>query len=208
MNKGNYKILLSCTILLNLVMSCACFPKKQFPETSHINANNINLLEGTYAMKNCFPEDSDGIIDMGLDNDESNQYPTFFHEVHNGLLVKPLKINSKKNYTFSLKISSPKRIEIEYLEDDLIVRKKNIRYTLKEDGFVYIKHRNFKIIGIPYVLGGFNKKRSRLALNEDNYLLFETSEFTSGGVFYAGFIAPVINFASKSKYKKIYQRIH
>lgn len=195
-------------IILNLCLGCASFPKTQKPSISLLNPSNIKLLEGTYALKHCYPVSSeDSIIDKIVTIADSNQYPTLFEEINNGILVKRLKMNSEKKYTFSLKILNSKRFEIDYLEDNLVVRKNSVRYKLKEDGFVHVKHRNFKIIGIPYVLGGINKKRSRLALNEDNYLLFETSEFFSGGVFYPGFIIPAIDFASKSKYKKIYQRI-
>ncbi|RED49989.1 hypothetical protein [Seonamhaeicola aphaedonensis] len=195
-------------IILNLCLGCASFPKTQTPSICHINLNNINLIEGTYAMKHCYPDSKDSIIYKSVFNEDLNRYPTLFEEINNGILVKRLKMNSEKEYTFSLKILNLKRIEIDYLEDNLVVRKNSVRYKLKEDGFVHIKHRNFKIIGIPYVLGGINKKRTRLALFEDNNLLLEASEFESGGVFYPGFIIPAINFASKSKYKKIYQRIN
>ena len=33
-------------------------------------------------------------------------------------------------------ILSPKRIEIDYLEDSLVIRKNTVRYKLKDDGFV------------------------------------------------------------------------
>jgi len=190
-------------------MGCARFTENQFPAISNINSNNVSLLEGTYFMKHYYPVTlKDSVLDKNSDNEDLKHYPTLFDEINNGLFVNRLKMDSEKNYTFSLKILSPKRIEIDYLEDSLVIRKNTVRYKLKNDGFVYIKHRNLKIIGIPYVLGGINKKRSRFALNEENNLIFETSEFRSGGVFYAGFIAPAINFGSKLKYEKIYLRIN
>ncbi|MCR8669205.1 hypothetical protein NO995_16075 [Aestuariibaculum sp. M13] len=208
MNKDNFKILFGSLILLSLVMSCASFPKNEFPSISYINRSNISLLEGNYCMKHFNTAYyNDSILHKSVSKEDLNKYPTLFHEINNGLLVRRLKLDSEKAHTFSLKILNPKRIEIDYIEDDLIIRKNSIRYRLKDDGFVYIKHRNFKIIGIPYILGGINQKRNRLALNVDYNLLFETSEFRSGGVFYPGFMVPVINFGSTSKYRKIYKRI-
>jgi len=209
MKRYSFYTLIGSLIALIMATSCASFPKRQFSSFSNIKSDNINSMEGTYALKHCYPVYlKDSIIDMTFINEDLNRYPTLFDEVNNGVFVKRLDMYSGKNYTFSLKILSPKRIEINYFEDDHIIRKNKIRYKLKEDGFVYIKHRNFKIIGIPYVFGGLRKKRSRLTLNEDGNLFLETSEFRSEGVFYPGFIVPAIDFASKSKYKKVYERIN
>jgi hypothetical protein len=57
-------------------------------------------------------------------------------------------------------------------------------------------------MGVPYLFGGFNKKRNRITLNKDHNLLFETSEFRSGGLFLL-----IVSPLGKLKYEKVYQRI-
>ena len=180
--------------------------KKGFSHS--LNIKNINALNGKYNIKAIYSgttkdtSSSNNFSDADLDH-----YPTLFDELNNGIFVKAIKLDSLKSYTFSLKILNTKRFEIDFFEDDSIIRQNTMRYKLKDDGYIYIKHRNIKIIGIPYLMGGFKNKRSRLTLNKDNNLLFETTEFRSGGVFYLGFLVPVINFGSKMKYEKTYQRI-
>ena len=92
-------------------------------------------------------------------------------------------------------------MEFNYFEDDSIIKQNTIKYRFKDDGYVHLKHKNFKIIGIPYVFGGFDTKRNRITLNKDTNLLFETSEFSSGGVALL-MVYPI----GKMKYQKIYQR--
>ncbi|WP_242084552.1 hypothetical protein [Aestuariivivens sediminis] len=209
MKKLSLNKIFAYLLLSVIIFGCASFPKKKSPSISYINSNNIYLLEGTYSIKHSSSVYSkDSVLDMSFVNEDNNQYLTLFDEINNGVFVKRLEVNSLKSYKFSLKILSTKRIQINYLEDDSLIRRNKIRYKLKEEGYVNLKHRNFKIIGIPYVMGGFKTKRKRLALTKDNDLLFETSEFTTGGVFYPAFIVPAINFGSKTKYKKIYQRIN
>ena len=118
------------------------------------------------------------------------------------MFTKPLNIDTSKIYTFTLKILNTKKIEINYLKENNILGENSIKYKLKEDGYVYLKNKNFKIRGIPYLLGDFMIRRNRLTLNENNNLLFETSEFNSGGLFLL-----MVYPYSKMKYEKIYKRV-
>ena len=38
------------------------------------------------------------------------------------------------------------------------------------------------MVGIPYLLGEFNVKKNRITLNSDKNIIFESSEFSSGGI--------------------------
>jgi hypothetical protein len=181
---------------------CASFPKDSKTIKKPV-ITNISDINGTYNIAHneyALINDSTKIVNSSKATLSS--YPTFFDEFNNGIFVKQLKIDSIQNYSFSLKILNSKRIEVSYLKNDTVVRQQTMRYILKPNGYLYIKHRNFKIIGIPYILGGFLKKRKRLTLNANNDLIFETVETVSAGMF----LLKVVPYL-KTYYAKNYKRV-
>ena len=189
-------------LVLSLAFGCATFPKKRAP-SNIIRLDSVQQLNGKYSMREIYSGPTkDTTSAWNFSESDSGHNPTFFDEINNGMFVKHIKTDTSNSYTFTLEILNSKQIEIKYCKDDYIIRQNQIRYKLKDDGYFYLKNRNFKIKGIPYVLGGFFYKRNRITLNTDNNLLFETSEFMSVGMFLLR-VAPY----SKMKYEKIYQRL-
>ena len=171
--------------------------------TSNIRVDSIQQLNGKYSIREIYSGTTkDTTSAWNFSESDSGHNPTFFDEINNGMFVKNIKTDASNSYTFKLNILNSKQIEINYYKNNHIIRQNTIRYKLKDDGYFYLKNRNFKIKGIPYVLGGFFYKRNRITLNTDNNLLFETSEFMSVGMFLLR-VAPY----SKMKYEKIYQRL-
>jgi hypothetical protein len=207
MKKFNLHKLLFYFVLINFTFGCASFPKKREPSSS-LNLQNITNINGKYGIKEVYSgptKDTSTAWKNAWNFSESDLgfRPTFFDELNFGVFVKEMKINSSSKYSFTIKILNTKKLKIDYFENDSIIRENIIRYRLKKDGYLYLNHKNFKIIGIPYLFGGFNKKRNRITLNKDHNLLFETSEFMSGGLFLL-----MVNPLSKMKYEKVYQRIN
>ncbi len=191
-------------IWLSLAFSCASFPPRQEPSTTFLNTNNINLLKGNYAIDHTYSNPTkDTTIAWNFSHSDLGRYPTFFDELNNGIFIKGIRKNSSKVYTFSINSISAKKLKISYYENDSVIKQNKIRYNLKDDGYLYLKQRNFKVIGFPYLLGALKLKRSRITLNNENNLLFETSEVTTGGAILFYLFVPVF----KSKYEKTYPRI-
>ena len=181
---------------------CASFPKNSETVKSS-KITNINDFNGKYTLAhNEYLSKKDSTSTANYSDVNLSQYPTFFDEFNNGMLVKKLKVDFIQYYTFSLKVLNSKRIEVSYLKNDSIIRQQTMRYKLKANGYINVKHRNFKILGIPYVLGAFIKKRKRLTLNANNDLIFETVEAMSGGAF----LLQVVPYL-KTYYAKNYKRI-
>jgi len=202
MKRHSFYTLIGSLMILILTTSCASFPKRVL--TSPIDKTNLSHLNGTYSLKhNHASSTTDSTSMWNLSEAELSSNYTFFDELNNGVFVKSMKIDTSKQYKFTLKILNSKKMQSDYFENDSIIRSNRIRYKLKKDGFVYLRHRNFKIMGIPYLFGGFDKKRNRLNLTTDNNLHFETSEFMSGGLFLLK-VVPLY----KRKYQKIYIRIN
>ena len=188
-------------IILYFSISCGHFPKNII--NPHITTTeNIQLLNGKYTMYEIVRKpltDSTAIsyskADIGFNH-------TFYDELDRGLFSKTLKIDSLKSYNFTLQILNSKKIQINYFENGIKIRQHTINYKLKTDGYVYLRNKNFKVNGIPYLIGEFNVKRSRLTLNNKKQLIFQSSQFSSGGI-----ALLMVYPLGKAKYQKIYQRL-
>ena len=182
------------------MISCATFPKTV--ENQHIiNKENVNSLNGKYSIKEIYRSSLTDSASFSYSAKDIGGPRTFFDEIDNRMLAKPIEIDSFKSYCFVLKVLNSKHIEIGYLENETRIRQQTIKYKLKDDGYLYVKYRNFKIRGIPYLFGDFDHKKIRLTLNKDENLLLQTSKFSSGGVALL-MVYPV----GKEKYLKIYER--
>lgn len=186
--------------MISSFISCATFPKSI--EYKYIlNKENINSLNGKYSLKEINRSSLTDSTSFSFSNADIGFNHTFFDEIDSRMLARSIEIDSSKSYCFILKVLNSKNIEIDYLENEKSIRQQTIKYKLKDDGYVYLKNRNFKIRGVPYLFGDFDVKKIRLTLNKDKNLLLETSEFTSGGVALL-MVYPV----GKMKYQKIYER--
>lgn len=186
-----------------LGLSCASFPKQYDPRDG-LNHAAIKQLEGDYRVEHYSTRPTkDSTLIWNFSQPDLGRYPTLFDEINNGLFVNKFKVNTAKTYCVSIHNVTNKKFRMYYYENDIIIKQNTIRFRLKDDGYLYLRYRNFKIIGLPYLLGGIKLKRSRMTLDSDNNLVFETSEVTSGGMILFFVFQPVF----KSKYEKIYRRI-
>lgn len=187
--------------MVNLFIGCATFPKSVINQ--HIlTKENINSLNGTYSLIETYRGSfTDSTSFFYSNNTDLGFNHSFFDEINSSMFAKSIKIDSLKSYYFVLRILNSKNMEIVYLENNKSIRQQTIKCKLKVDGYLYIKNKNFKIKGIPYLFGEFGTKRNRVTLNRENNLLLETSECSSGGVAFL-MVVPIW----KAKYQKVYAR--
>lgn len=199
MTKLFFKILFFSLIFSSFI-SCATFPKN-IENQYIINKENVFSLNGKYSLNEIYRGSLTDSTSFSFSKSDLGFNHTFFDEIDSRISAKRIEIDSSKNYSFVLKVLNSKNIEIIYLENITTIRRQTIKYKLKGDGYLYLKNRNFKIKGIPYLIGSFDVKKIRLTLNKEKNLLLETSEFSSGGVALL-MVYPV----GKLKYQKIYER--
>jgi len=206
MKKLSLNKVLIYLLLMIIAFGCASFPKKRLP-LSNLTLETLNNLNGRYEL---ISKCSRGTKDtttfwqyvFNFSDADLGQYPTFYDEINFKSSKKhELKIDTLKRYSFTLKVINKKKLKIEYYENDSILNENTVKYTLKKDGYLYLKNINSEIVGIPYLFGEFTKKRRRITLDEVNNLIYETSELSSGGFFF------VLEDDTKMKYEKIYLRI-
>lgn len=199
MTKKIFKILFFSLIFSSFI-SCATFPKN-IENQYIINKENVNSLNGKYSLNEIYRSSLTDSTSFSFSTRDIGGPLTFFDEIDSKMLAERIVIDSSKSYYFILKVLDSKHMEIDYLENEKTIRQQTIKYKLKGDGYLYLKNRNFKIKGIPYLIGSFDVKKIRLTLNKEKNLLLETSEFSSGGVALL-MVYPV----GKLKYQKIYER--
>ena len=200
MKKLFIKIFLFVLIIISIV-SCASFPKV-IVNPYIINEENINSLNGRYSINEINRISLTDSASFSYSKTDIGFKHTIFNEIDSRLFTKSIDIDSSERYFCELKVLNSNKIELNFLENEKSIRQYIIKCKLKEDGYLYLKNKNFKIKGIPYLFGEFNIKRNRITLNKENNLIFECSEFSSGGVALL-MVYPV----GKAKYQKTYKRL-
>ncbi|NER09439.1 hypothetical protein SAMN06265375_1011056 [Muriicola jejuensis] len=202
MDRSSYTLPLLYLVSSILFIGCASFPKRSVIDQSPIILK-ISSINGRYELEPIYSGPTkDTARTWNLTSSDLGVYHTFYDELNNGWLTKKIIVDPSKRYSFTIEVIDNKKLAIDYLEGDSIIRQKKIRFGIRNDGYLYLKNRSFKMRGIPYLFGDIDKKRIRLTLNRDNNLLFETAEFHSGGLFLL-----MINPFTKMKYEKIFLRI-
>ncbi|MDO5969630.1 hypothetical protein Q4Q35_07410 [Flavivirga aquimarina] len=166
--KNTYLIFLSL-----LFFSCGVF--KNNPE-NHVKINNANVnnLNGTYSI-------------FAFDKLKT-EYP-YFDNANNKFYRKygrgqsdTISFDTISGGKFKIKIIDDRKLQIDFIKKNNIVKSQTIRYKFKNDGFLYVKNRNTIIRGIPYVFGGVDVKKVRIALNQNNDLILNDIFDNSGAL--------------------------
>lgn len=156
--------------------SCA-FPKT-YTNTSKLTNQNLTELNGVYNIR---PQ-TDSSTDLTyIESDYANE--RFYRD--NTLTGRgsrdTMKIDNVNDYSFKLNILDKKTLEVSYLKDNTAFRQLRFKYKLTTDGFLLIKNRNFRALGLPYIFGSIDVKKRRLSLGKDCLVIDEVYH-SSGGV--------------------------
>jgi hypothetical protein len=154
------------------VQSCATFQKSTVNQQK-LTENHLKRINGLYKIRaesDSFTVNSDVIYHNAFEK---------FYRGKGRSSKDTTHIVDLDNYSFEIRLLGNKQIEITYLKDKVSFRKYTLKYKLKDDGYVYLKNKNFKMIGIPYLIGGIDIKKLRLT-SIDNYLLIEEVYHSSG----------------------------
>ena len=154
------------------LISCAPF-SKNLDNPSKLNSENISLLNGTYTVNN-----------RGDSIQRSNgewfvYHRNFLKEIDRKLIKDTLKFDTVGNNAFKLKMKNPNLLQVEYIKDSIVYRRRSLKAKITKDGFVKLKNKNLQLLLIPYILGGIGVKRIRLTVDSDGDLIFNTSEHRS-----------------------------
>lgn len=159
-----------------IIQSCATFPKKSANQL-RLTEHNLTRINGKYKVKPV----KDSLLDKDL-TVYHNAFEKFYRGKGRGS-KDTMKIDNFDNYTFEIKLIEKKQIEVNYLKDNISFRKFKLKYELKADGYVYLKNKNLKVSGVPYLFGSIDIKKLRLSII-GNYLTVEEIRHSSGAILF------------------------
>jgi len=155
-----------------LFLSCGSFKDKQ-ENFQKINENNVTILNGNYSV---------------FKKTKSNEYYYFdnlnekFYRKYGRGERDTINFDTISGGILKISILNNRELNLDFIKNDRIVKNQKLKYKFKNDGFLYIKNRNTLIGGIPYIFGGIDVRKVRIALNENNNLLLN-DVFNSSGAF-------------------------
>lgn len=195
-NKTTLYIIL---ILVILFQSCASFDKELI-NPNPLNRENLTELNGRY-----------GIVHNKFDsiyiNKESNynrqiwNSNNFLTEIDRKLIKDTLEIDTLKTYALDLKVLSPKRIKINYIENGKVFRERILKTKLKSDGYLYLRNKNTQFILVPLIAGVIDIKKTRITKSDNGTLIFDVANFRYGTALI------IIGDTRTWKYRQEYEQI-
>lgn len=173
-----------------IFQSCATF-NSGFEKGA--NDFNITALNGKYS-----------IIPIVEDSIEAKYWirNNFFYEIDRSLLRDTLNLDTLNSYQVEIEIINDSRMQVNYIENDIITRTRTIKTKLKDDGFLYLKNKNIGFIWIPFILGALDVNRSRITTDNKGNLIMDVSNFRGG----AALLIIFLDWGN-TKYRKIFKRI-
>lgn len=170
------KLLYLFTIIV-VTSSCASFPKDSSIEFQ-LTKSNITKLNGVFkneVLLNLFDEDLDE--------------RTFLKEIDRKLIKDTLVFTKSWDYKFRLQVLNSRQTQIQYIENNKIIRTRIIRSKIGKDGFLYLKNKNTKFLMLPYIFGALDVKKVRLSINKDKDLVLEAVQHRSGAALLIVFLS-------------------
>ena len=165
-------------ILVILFQSCASFDKELI-NPNPLNKGNLTELNGRYGIVH---NEFDSIY-INREYDYKRQIwnsNNFFTEIDRKLIKDTLKIDTLKTYAFELKVLSPKRIKVEYIDSGKIFRERILKTKLKHDGYLYLRNKNTQFMLVPIIAGAIDIKKTRITKSENGNLIFDVATFRYG----------------------------
>ena len=183
-----------------LLMSCASFNKNHsFKNEVKLNENSISLLNGSYTV-NPSIELNKGRSGKIYFTDKGDLNRTNLYNFFNNS-SRSLNDFQDSTYLVKLKVINKNEILIYQYNIDQKMDSILLKYKLKSNGYIYIKNKNFKINGVPYLFGGFELNRIRMTVSNENNLVINSAHY-----FYGSFLI-LFGDARKTLNNGIYKRI-
>ena len=182
-----------CFIFLSILfLSCGVF-KDRKENFQRIDITNVNMLNGTYS--------------VFAYNKLKIEYPYFdnanekFYRKYGRVEKDTISFDTISGGKFKLNIIDNEKLKIDFIKNEKVIKSQTLKYKFKNDGFLYVKNRNTIIAGIPYIFGGVDVKKVRIALNQNNELIINDVFDSSGALLLIFGDAKV--WESTNEYKRV-----
>ncbi|WP_428228524.1 hypothetical protein [Flavobacterium sp.] len=182
--KKNLKIFLLLCVSV-LVSNCAFFSKKDFKnDYTTINESNILSFNGKYTF---FPVKKFDSKNKNADFDLSGNYINSYNNITNESLKFEDRDSILKGttiYHIELNLVDNTALNIELFKNNYSIKKQQIKGILKKDGMFYLDNKFLKCTGIPYLFGGCNNNKRRIAISKNNNLIVNEAVDNTGALLF------------------------
>jgi len=180
MIRNNYKIV--CFFFFLIFFGCAAIP--EYKDLDLVPIKDVSLIEGEYEN-----------IPF---NKEYRIYGTFDNVIN--WRTKPA--DSTKFSSVRVNIIKSKLIGFTFTNTKDEKKVVYTKWKLHKNGFIRLKNRNFRIIGLPYIFGSYQINKTDLALTENNELILNGTNVDEGAILVILPLGlPASNFTYKFKRK-------
>lgn len=163
-------------LVLFSILSVGCAGFKNIPSNyKHIDANNVKTINGEYS--------------IFAKSKEIQQRDTCFDNANEKFYRKPgrgerdtVRFDSLNGGRFKINVVSKNEVTIEFFLQEKVIKSQTLHYKLKKDGFLYVKNRNTIITGIPFLFGGVDHRKVRIALSQNDDLIINDVFDSSGAL--------------------------
>ncbi|WP_299113378.1 hypothetical protein [uncultured Winogradskyella sp.] len=151
-----------CIILCSLFLSCAGI--KRYKNENQKKVSDIKSIEGTY-------------------NNMLQDSIKLYHNSFNGEINWRKKNRDTTSFeTFKISVLNQKFLKIDFFKNDSLAKSRIIKYRLRNNGFVKLRNQNFRVSGIPYLLGEYDIMKYELGLTKDDNLILNGYKEQAGGL--------------------------
>lgn len=147
---------------------CASLPKdSKYVQKVNIQ-NNLEVLNGDF------------YVDISNSNyGEINR----IIEIINRNSSKWPDIELDKKYKLTIRVLDKEKVNIGLWKNENLLIEKSIKFKEK-DNYICLKNNNIKLHNIPFILGGYDLMRARLALTDKGDLIIDTVRYGIGSLLF------------------------
>lgn len=168
MSSAKFQVI-ACCVGLMLLSSCASFSKETINPNA-LNTSNLIEIEGKYAVQ----------ADEVVHNEYGDFRNSFYNYLHLNLSRYPSLTDTTVVRSFEIDIIDDRNMKIRFNTTTRSLYELDVKYKLRKDGFVYLKYKNVRLIGAPYIAGRFDFKRTRLTTLPNGDLFVQGANQNSG----------------------------
>ncbi|OYU85140.1 MAG: hypothetical protein CFE24_03150 [Flavobacterium sp. BFFFF2] len=171
---------ISYGFFLFIVLLSSCATIKKYEGIDQKKISDVKEIEGEY--------ENGAAQNKNVSFRSIKSYIDFLDKVKDTAAVKSVKIA----------VLNDKKIQFIFKTENGTENKYETGYKLGKNGFIFLKNKNFRFTGLPYIFGGFTINKTEIGLTKQNHLILNGVKVDEGAILLilpASF--PKINFTEQ-----------
>lgn len=153
-------------LVLGLLL-CNCGGIRKYKDGNQRLLTSPKLIEGEY---------------LNYNNDSLK---VDYNSISGHMILNKKELDSTKYTSVKIKILDEKQLRLDFVKNDTALKSQTFKYRLRKNGFLKLRHNNLRVVGVPWLFGGYRIAKYDLGLTKTNNLILHgyVEEFV--GVFIA-----------------------